>query len=370
MLNGHKAWSIGGVFLFVIGTWVVPASQGQPKVERVINALKSLHQSYSKLEIEFTSHKYRFSDQLDPLDSEHWIPFLSKSTGICLDHNGMVRTVAPDSFWVELEADCESGHYHRVQYSWHNGELRVLDNLGTEALTGTIDSRHRSGLFSSEHVLTPLGYRVFEDKQSLPALLASMKIRLLESENSSTIQMAGEASQPGGWRSELSLTVDQARDYLPVEVKLRKHKPDGGHYDFYYSVLESSTIEGVIIPVHAIYYLHHPDIDPRYDLTEWMLTSARRDTAISAESIVINFPQDAFVMDLVRAEQWVVGPAGQKKKTEQIAEDLASSIKTNIEGNARANELRESRRKIFPYIVGAAGLIAAVIFTVQWMRKV
>ena len=354
----------GLLSLVTVGMFCQAITLGQ-SVSSVLDHLKERHAHLTKLEVEFSSQFYMFSDQYDPFDEDKWRKLKSEDAS-CYDYVGTIRSLAPHSFSAVLTTDCSAGRLRKSAYSWHNGELRSLAGLEEgRAVSGIRTTSHQRGMLLVNNVLTPLGFRFFGDVRTLPELAASAELEITDVSFPLITLTSKSNSEVTDYN--LSLSVNESLGYMPVSIAYRKHNAKG-HEELVCKVLESKLVDNVYLPKRAIYYVHNT-FQPYYSLTDWRLVSARRDDAISAETLVVNFPPGTIVNDMIDHKQYVVGDSNERIKSRDMPQKLDEQLAANMAGVKKANALKASRRQVFPYIIGSAVAITAVLAAVQYLRK-
>ncbi len=357
-----------GLFLMAVTSSALSAAD----ISDVVESLDARQTSLSQFRINFACFVYEVDHEQSVFDEANWTP-VRTTLDVCLDYEGEVLLLAPDSFFVELRAACGPAFERRDQYSWHDRKLRVLGGLVSGDIGAAIQRQHIAGALSFTLVATPVGYRVFDKRYSFAEFLryaSTAKVSTVPRSEEIIVEGAHLATpeRPDATETRFSLRMDAARDWLPLEFNCEFSVDGQSLYTFRYITLESDMRSGVWLPTRAQHAIEKPNNDKSF-VTDWHFTSAVHDPSITADTIEVVFPEGAFVQDYIHEKQWFVGPQGERLEEAPIPEFLAESLLASQEGAAAAEQLRLARRSVFPYIVGGAVLITAVVVLLQWRRS-
>ena len=339
-------------------------------VDEVLRQLNARQEKLSQLEIEFRTAHYRTPGSAEPFDETRWIP-LEQKVNDCINRIGTFRTWSMHSYWVEFKDDCpaEKDARHQI-YSWHDGETHALNVSDPAKPTGQILPHQAAGSLMTERVLTPLGYQFFTGARSLPDLFSQIDACAKGSWGNDLITLSGEEMH-GETRTEYRVTLDPAREYLPIEMYQKYNLADGKFIEYRMKVVASERFEGLSLPTHAVRSAYYPSGVDDYDIAEWRYLSVKRDSSINAQNIVVRFPSNTRVFDELHQQTWVMGANGKPHSVEKMERPKPDPdfARVSAEGARRAAEFRAAHGGGFPYLLSGGILVIAAAGVVIWLKS-
>jgi len=74
------------------------------------------------------------------------------------------------------------------------------------------------------------------------------------------------------------------------------------------------------------------------------------------------------VFDQIRRKQWLVGDSEERRNERDLPEDYESVMQAEVDAHAAADELRAGKRRLLPFVGGAAIVVTLVLLLI-WRSK-